>query len=419
MNKIFTIVLAALLAVSFTQCKKEIKNYSFEVKMPKKINDGWADRDSLTIPVEITFNGYDMSETKFDFSYIYVETKGKLFFDGKQVEEGKTFPITSPKFNLKFYASKEGQYQLKFKFNNSKGFSEEKEVSISFGKPDYSFRVDTVEFPHDSMLYQGVKNSYRFAIKPIVEDLTGYKIKFEGRWADSLKIYDKEVEVGKYYDIKNIDNIPIQIYKINPDTKGGFICTIVSNKSGIEVKDTIDYKIKRNIIGFDSLTVVNQNNLTVYISGSGKFTGFGSKIGTSPCNPTYNNNIIVMYGCWFADALFTNQVAHPFGDKLIFNCGIIKKPRLSNEIKIIDFCARRVTLIDGAINIKYVDDILLTEKELSYDVKTERLVVDVTKIINQSERRIWVKITIQDEFGNNATKNILIKAKHQVPPIGH
>ena len=89
MNKIFIIVLAALLAVSFTQCKKEIKNYSFEVKMPEKINDGWADRDSLTIPVEIAFNGYDMSETRFNLSFIQITSKGQLFSDGKQIEEGK------------------------------------------------------------------------------------------------------------------------------------------------------------------------------------------------------------------------------------------------------------------------------------------------------------------------------------------
>lgn len=410
MNKIFSIVLAALLAVSFTQCKKEIKNYSFEVKMPKKINDGWADRDSLTIPVEITFNGYNMSETKFDFSYIYVETKGKLFFDGKQVEEGKTFPITSPKFNLKFYASNEGQYQLKFKFNNSKGFSEEKEVSISFGKPDYSFRVDTVEFPHDSMLYQGVKNSYRFAIKPIVEDLTGYKIKFESRWADSLKIYDKEVEVGKYYDIKNINNIPIQIYKINPDTKGGFIYTIVSNKSGIEVKDTIDYKIKRNIIGFDSLTVVKQKKLTVGISRS----EFYSDMGISPCTESFIWSFIP--STYKVNALFTSQIAS-FNYTLSFDCRVIKKPRLSNGVRIVSFCAKRMTFINNVASIQDPDDILLENNELSYDLKTGKLNVDVTKTVNKHGRIIWVQIIIEDEFGNNATQNILIKTEEKAPPI--
>ena len=412
MNKIFIMVLAALLAVSFTQCKKEIKNYSFEVKMPEKVNNGWADRDSLTIPVEITFNGYDMSETRFNLSFIQITSKGQLFFDGKQIEEGKEFPITSPKFNLKFYARNNGQYQLKFKFSNTKGFSQEKEVVASFGTPDYSFRVDTVEFPHDSMLYQGVKNSYRFAIKPIVEDLTGYKIKFENRWADSLKIYDKEVEVGKYYDIKNIDNIPIQIYKINPDTKGGFICTIVSNKSGIEVKDTIDYKIKRNIISFDNLIEAKQKDLMVDIS----IAGFRSGMGV-PCNTTPTGLLMLAS---YVDALFTNQVTHISGDKLMFNCGIIKKPRLSDKVKIISFCAERVIYKNNFVSFNTEDaNSILTEKELSYDVKTGRLVVDVTKIINKSDIVIWVYLKVQDEFGNNATINILIKAKHQAPPIGH
>ena len=410
MNKIFIIVLAALLAVSFTQCKKEIKNYSFEVKMPEKINDGWADRDSLTIPVEIAFNGYDMSETRFNLSFIQITSKGQLFADGKRIEEGKEFPITSPKFNLKFYARNNGQYQLKFKFSNTKGFSQEKEVVASFGEPDYSFRVDTVEFPHDSMLYQGVKNTYRFTIKPIVEDLTGYKIKFENRWADSLKIYDKEVEVGKYYDIKNIDNIPIQIYKINPDTKGGFIYTIVSNKSGIEVKDTINYNIKRNIIGFDSLVIIKSNKLTADISLVQECYSYA---GTSPCWVDQLGPLITIPSVYKVAAKHKGILLPSFGYKLAFYCRIIEKPRLSDNVKIISLCARRVDYNANTIEpIDPSEDILLTQEELSYDLKTGKLSVDVEKIMEKDNRTIWLQIVIEDKFNNQTKQNILIQFKY-------
>lgn len=260
MNRIFIMVFAALLAVSFTQCKRDVKDYSFEVNIPKTIN-GLADLDSLVIPVEIAFNGYDMSKTGFTLNFIQIKAKGMLFSGEKQIEEGKEFPITSPKFNLKFYASKEGQYQLKFKFSNSKGFSQEKDVFINFDEADFSFRVDTLEVPHDSTMWQGIENLYRFKIVPVVEEPTGYKIKFNESWVKQIKLDDDTipVELGKYYDIKDKNNISIRVIKVNADEEKGFSYTIEPNRRNVQVSDTVMCKIKKNIFTIDNVLFAGEN----------------------------------------------------------------------------------------------------------------------------------------------------------------
>lgn len=415
MNKIISIVFGVFFTIFFTQCKRHISDYSFEVNVPETVSNGWADRDSLAIPVELILKDYKIEDTEFSLTFMQVNKKGELFLDNAKIEEGRPFKITRTKFDLKFYAKKQGQYQLKLEFANSKGFSQKKDVFVNFGEADYSFKVEIVESPDDSMKYQGVINTYKLSVSAVVEDLSGYEIKFNDYFLDSISLDDNNISIekGKYYSVKDAHSILVKVRKdkfsTNKADEGGFTYTVKSKKSNIEYTDAVYYQVKQNVFEVEGLEFANTMGMSPLKNNTISKEEDGYFNGESPCfnKPTKISPYYEVHQEFKFDPLDNPQTL-----VTRLNWKIKKKPMLSQTKKIKIHCANIV--------IKKSKEWIPSSQKLDKE-KVKYLYsngkeycdiwVDVDDIINKTNTFIWIHTVLEDEFGNTAKSNIIISGK--------
>lgn len=254
MNKLKILRLGLLVSILFVlvQCKQELKvNYDFNVTVPEGILKGYANRDTIEIPFDIECE-YDMSQAKFEFSFLQGSLKGDLSLNGVELKEVRKYELKEKKNILKFTGKFNGQHQISLEIFNDKGKKVEKELYIDLEVADYSnFDMELIKKP-EGVLYQGVEYNYKFKITPEVEYLKGYKIMFNS-YNGFISLDNNGVELNKLYNINDINNINIGLKTIMPG-KVDLNYTVVADN--IEKKFTFSQEIQKNSIEleFDSVS---------------------------------------------------------------------------------------------------------------------------------------------------------------------
>lgn len=334
----------------FVQCKKEsLKiNYDFSVTVPDGILEGYANRDTIEIPFDIECD-YDMSQTKFEFSFLQGTLKGDLSLNGVELKEVRKYELKDKKNILKFTGKFDGQHQLSLEIFNDKGKKVEKELYINLGVADYSnFDMELMTKP-EGALYQGVEHQYKFRLKPELEYLKGYKIMFNS-YNGFVSLEDNGVELNKFYNIKDINNINIGL-KTVMSGKVDLNYTVAADN--VEKKFTFSQEIQKN-----SIELI--------------FESVESEIGKVKFNST-------------KDTLFYNKKTIHTPINCQFSLSVKKTPQLSTNYR-----------FKTDIDEQWVD-----VNELQFQTR----ILISTSIVDE------VIFYVEDEYQNQSSKKIILKYK--------
>ncbi|MDV3950512.1 hypothetical protein CMT75_18520 [Elizabethkingia anophelis] len=206
----------------------EITDIKFNIK---------ANYDFNTIPMVIKYSG---------------DLNGVLKLGDLVLEQNKEYELKSASNILKYTGNEAGTHKLKISAKNAKDQSQTEEFELKYAVSDFKVDVTTGSTEY----YQGQEINYPVKITPAKNtDTKGYFIKFNA-YDGVVKLNGVQVDLGKEYEIINIDNFSIST-TTSKAGQGKLTYTIKNKTTSRDLE--IQQNIKKREINIESMNVQPQS----------------------------------------------------------------------------------------------------------------------------------------------------------------
>ncbi len=256
MKKILFILLASFTLLFINSCKQDGNwddndggAYTFKVERDTDfVEKAVGETNDLKLNIKPAY--------RFDAVKMYIkytgDKNGVLKLGDLVLEQNKDYEVKNADNILKYTANEEGEHKLKITLTNDKKQSVTEEFSLKYAVSD--FKVDVVT--GSTEYYQGQEINYPVKITPAKNtDTKGYFIKFN-TYEGVIKFNGVKVDLGKEYEILNIDNFSIST--ITSKAEQGKLTYTIKNKTTSRDLE-IQQNIKKRELNIESMNVQPQS----------------------------------------------------------------------------------------------------------------------------------------------------------------
>ncbi|WP_454060770.1 TraQ conjugal transfer family protein [Elizabethkingia ursingii] len=257
MKKTFFIFLSILSLFLFNSCRSDGDwgnnqtngQFGFTVERDKDFQEK-AVGETTDIKFNIKAN-YDFATVPMVIKYSG-DLNGVLKLGDLVLEQNKEYELKSASNILKYTGNEAGTHKLKISAKNAKDQSQTEEFELKYAVSDFKVDVTTGSTEY----YQGQEINYPVKITPAKNtDTKGYFIKFNA-YDGVVKLNGVQVDLGKEYEIINIDNFSIST-TTSKAGQGKLTYTIKNKTTSRDLE--IQQNIKKREINIESMNVQPQS----------------------------------------------------------------------------------------------------------------------------------------------------------------